>query len=43
MSGVFIIEGDYDDALNAYYNKVPEWTRTQPVMLVNQIGGTQNP
>ena len=42
MSGVFIIEGEYDDALNAYYNKVPDWTRTQPVMLVNQIGGTQN-
>jgi FtsP/CotA-like multicopper oxidase with cupredoxin domain len=42
MSGVFIIEGAYDDALNAYYNRVPNWTRTQPVMLVNQIGGTPN-
>lgn len=42
MSGVFIIEGAYDDALNAYYNSVPNWTRTQPVMLVNQIGGTPN-
>jgi FtsP/CotA-like multicopper oxidase with cupredoxin domain len=42
MSGVFIIEGDYDDALNKYYNKTPNWTRTQPVMLVNQIGGTPN-
>ena len=42
MSGVFIIEGAYDDALNAYYNRLPNWTRTQPVMLVNQIGGTPN-
>ena len=42
MSGVFIIEGEYDDALNTFYNKVPNWTHTQPVMLVNQIGGTPN-
>ncbi|HET6307409.1 MAG TPA: multicopper oxidase domain-containing protein, partial [Rhodopila sp.] len=42
MSGVFIIEGPYDDALNAYYNAVPNWTRTQPVMLVNQIGPSPN-
>jgi FtsP/CotA-like multicopper oxidase with cupredoxin domain len=42
MSGVFVIEGEYDDALNSFYNKVPNWTRTQPVMLVNQLGGTPN-
>jgi FtsP/CotA-like multicopper oxidase with cupredoxin domain len=42
MSGVFVIEGAYDDKLNAFYNRVPNWTRTQPVMLVNQIGGTPN-
>jgi FtsP/CotA-like multicopper oxidase with cupredoxin domain len=42
MSGVFIIEGAYDDALNAYYNAVPNWTRTQPVLLVNQIGTSPN-
>lgn len=46
MSGVFIIEGAYDDALNAYYNTSPNanppWTRTQPVLLVNQIGTSPN-
>jgi FtsP/CotA-like multicopper oxidase with cupredoxin domain len=42
MSGVFIIEGPYDDALNAYYNATPNWTRTQPVILVNQIGTSPN-
>jgi FtsP/CotA-like multicopper oxidase with cupredoxin domain len=42
MSGVFIIEGEYDDALNAYYNAIPQWTRTQPVILVNQIGVSPN-
>jgi FtsP/CotA-like multicopper oxidase with cupredoxin domain len=42
MSGVFIIEGPYDDALNAFYNATPDWARTQPVMLVNQIGTSPN-
>jgi FtsP/CotA-like multicopper oxidase with cupredoxin domain len=42
MSGVFIIEGAYDDALNAYYNVKPNWTRTQPVLLVNQVGTSPN-
>ncbi|HEU0215139.1 MAG TPA: multicopper oxidase domain-containing protein [Stellaceae bacterium] len=42
MSGVFIIEGAYDDALNAYYNATPNWTRSQPVLLVNQIGTSPN-
>lgn len=42
MSGVFIIEGAYDDALNAFYHAKPNWTRTQPVLLVNQIGTSPN-
>lgn len=42
MSGVFIIEGAYDDALNAYYNAKPNWTRTQPILLVNQLGTSPN-
>lgn len=42
MSGVFIIEGPYDDALNAYYSAVPNWTRTQSVILVNQLGTSPN-
>jgi FtsP/CotA-like multicopper oxidase with cupredoxin domain len=42
LSGVFIIEGPYDDKLNDYYNAVPQWTRTQPVILVNQIGTSPN-
>jgi FtsP/CotA-like multicopper oxidase with cupredoxin domain len=42
MTGVFIIEGPYDDALNAYYNATQNWTRTQPVILVNQIGTSPN-
>jgi FtsP/CotA-like multicopper oxidase with cupredoxin domain len=40
MTGVFIIEGGYDDALNAFYG--PNWTRTQPVMVLNQLGVTPN-
>src|SRR5260370_38866356 len=35
MTGAFIIEGPYDDELNAYYGK--DWTRTQPVMVINQL------
>jgi FtsP/CotA-like multicopper oxidase with cupredoxin domain len=42
MSGAFIIEDEYNDALNKYYRAVPNWTRTQPLLLVNQIGGTPN-
>ena len=42
MSGVFIIEGEYDDALNRFYHATPNWTRTQPVLLINQLGGTPN-
>jgi FtsP/CotA-like multicopper oxidase with cupredoxin domain len=45
MSGAIIIEGEYDDALDKYYDpiaKVKEWTRTQPLMVVNQIGTSPN-
>ncbi|HEX8154931.1 MAG TPA: multicopper oxidase domain-containing protein, partial [Thermoanaerobaculia bacterium] len=38
MTGVFIIEGGYDDAFNAAYGR--NWTRTQPVMVINQLGGS---
>lgn len=41
MTGVFIIEGEgYDGALNAFYGQ--NWTRTQPVMVINQLGVTPN-
>jgi FtsP/CotA-like multicopper oxidase with cupredoxin domain len=40
MTGAFIIEGKYDDELNKFYGK--QWTRTQPVMVINQIGVTPN-
>jgi len=36
MTGVFIIEGAYDDEINAVYGK--GWTRTQPVLVLNQLG-----
>jgi FtsP/CotA-like multicopper oxidase with cupredoxin domain len=44
MTGVFIIEGPYDDALNAFYGdqKTPLWTRTQPVIVINQLGVSPN-
>ena len=37
MTGVFIIEGQYDDDINAFYGK--GWTRTQPVLVINQLAG----
>ncbi|HWS89948.1 MAG TPA: multicopper oxidase domain-containing protein [Pyrinomonadaceae bacterium] len=40
MTGVFIMEGSYDDDLNAFYGA--NWTRTQPVMVINQLGVTPN-
>jgi FtsP/CotA-like multicopper oxidase with cupredoxin domain len=40
MTGVFIIEGKYDDDLNAWYG--PEWTRHQPVLVINQLGVSPN-
>lgn len=35
MTGIFIIEGKYDDDINAYYG--PNWTRTAKVMVINQL------
>lgn len=40
MAGAFIIEGSYDDGLNAWYGK--DWTRVQPVMVINQLGQAPN-
>ena len=40
MTGVFIIEGPYDDALNSFYGA--GWTRRQPVMVINQLGVSPN-
>jgi len=40
MTGAFIIEGKYDDDLNDFYGK--KWTRSQPVMVINQVGVTPN-
>jgi FtsP/CotA-like multicopper oxidase with cupredoxin domain len=44
MTGAFIIEGKYDDDLNAFYGQVggKPWTRAQPVLVINQLGGTPN-
>ena len=51
MTGAFIIEGQYDDDLNAFYASYkvkrggdPEtWnTRMQPVLVLNQLGTTPN-
>ena len=40
MTGAFIIEGQYDDDLNTWYGA--GWTRTQPVLVINQLGVTPN-
>jgi FtsP/CotA-like multicopper oxidase with cupredoxin domain len=40
MSGAFIIEGKYDDDINAVYGT--NWTRTQPVLVINQFGVSPN-
>src|SRR5258706_608211 len=40
MTGAFIIEGQYDDDLNAFYGA--GWTRTQPLLVINQLGVTPN-
>jgi FtsP/CotA-like multicopper oxidase with cupredoxin domain len=44
MTGAFVIEGPYDDALNNFYgtDEMREWTRTQPVLVINQLGTTPN-
>ncbi|HEX6158808.1 MAG TPA: multicopper oxidase domain-containing protein [Thermoanaerobaculia bacterium] len=38
MTGVFIIEGQYDDDINAYYGK--DWTRSQKLLVIQQLGAT---
>ena len=40
MTGAFIIEGAYDDALNGFYGT--DWTRRQPVLVLNQLGVSPN-
>jgi FtsP/CotA-like multicopper oxidase with cupredoxin domain len=40
MTGAFIIEGQYDDDLNRFYGA--NWTRTQKVMVINQLGVSPN-
>ncbi len=40
MTGAFVIEGQYDDDLDAFYGT--GWTRRQPVLVVNQLGVTPN-
>lgn len=41
MVGAFIIEGpSYDDELNKFYGT--NWTRSQPVMVINQPGTSPN-
>ncbi len=51
MTGAFIIEGGYDQAISAYYdpsnaaNGYPQnvtWTRKQPVIVINQLGVSSN-
>jgi FtsP/CotA-like multicopper oxidase with cupredoxin domain len=42
MTGAFVIEGGYDDALNKFYGsgsaEQPLWTRQQPVLVINELG-----
>jgi FtsP/CotA-like multicopper oxidase with cupredoxin domain len=46
MTGAFIIEGGYDDALNQFYGPnwsgPQSWSRSQPVLVVNQLGVSPN-
>jgi FtsP/CotA-like multicopper oxidase with cupredoxin domain len=46
MTGAFIIEGGYDDALNQFYGPSwsgpQSWSRSQPVLVVNQLGVSPN-
>jgi len=48
MTGAFIIEGQYDDDLNAFYGKYmlkdskPWNTRVQPILVLNQLGTQPN-
>lgn len=40
MTGVFVIEGGYDDAFNKVYGD--GWTQKQPVIVINQLGSFPN-
>jgi FtsP/CotA-like multicopper oxidase with cupredoxin domain/plastocyanin len=44
--GAFIIEGQYDDEISDVYKAYPPqgtlWTRTQPLMVINQFGTSPN-
>ncbi len=40
MTGVFIIEGQYDDDLNNWYGT--NWTRGAQVLVINQLGMSPN-
>jgi len=40
MTGAIIVEGPYDDALDGFYGT--GWTRTQPVLVINQLGVSPN-
>lgn len=41
--GALIIEGQYDDEINEFYKAYgAEWTRTQPVLVINQFGTSPN-
>jgi FtsP/CotA-like multicopper oxidase with cupredoxin domain len=40
MTGLFIIEGQYDDDINAFYG--PNWTRSAQVMVINQLQSNPN-
>ena len=41
LTGAFIIEGDYDKELNDFYGE-EDWTRRQPVLVINQLGVRPN-
>jgi FtsP/CotA-like multicopper oxidase with cupredoxin domain len=40
MTGAFIVEGKYDDELDAFYGA--GWMRRQPVLVINQLGVSPN-
>jgi FtsP/CotA-like multicopper oxidase with cupredoxin domain/plastocyanin len=43
FAGAFIIEGQYDDEINEVYKAYgPQWTRTQPVLVIDQFGTSPN-
>jgi len=49
MVGAFVIEGGYDEAISKFYDPAGSaggpsvnWTRNQPVLIINQIGVSPN-